>query len=136
MNVKTAFINGSIDSEIFMTQLEGYVDAYKPNYVCKLNKSIYGLKQSARCWNSTLDQHLKSSGYRKINAGGCIYIKLIKKPDGHICFFVLAVYVVAATILDSGSFSSLNNASQLRLWKLLQNHFLFLMKANFVLSSL
>ena len=53
MDVKTAFINGSIDSEIFMTQPEGYADADKPNYVCKLNKSIYGLKQSARCWNST-----------------------------------------------------------------------------------
>ena len=62
MDVKTAFLNGSIDSEIFMTQPEGYVDACKSNYVCKLNKSIYGLKQSAQCWNSTLDQHLKSSG--------------------------------------------------------------------------
>ena len=47
MDVKTACLNGSIDSEIFMTQPEGYVDACKPNYVCKLNKSIYGLKQSA-----------------------------------------------------------------------------------------
>ena len=66
MDVKTAFLNGSIDSEIFMTQPEGYVDADKPNYVCKLNKGINGLKQSAQCWNSTLDQHLKSSGYRVV----------------------------------------------------------------------
>ena len=86
MDVKTAFLNGSIDSDIFMTQPEGYVDADKPNYVCKLNKSICGLKQSARCWNSTLDQHLKLSGYRKSNADGCIYIKFIQKSDGlYIC---------------------------------------------------
>ena len=82
-----------VEALIFMTQPEGYVDADKPNYVCKLNKSIYGLKQSARCWNSTLDQHLKLSGYRKSNADGCIYIKLIKKSDGQISFVILAVYV-------------------------------------------
>ena len=93
MDVKTAFLNGSIHSEIFMTQPKGYVDADKPNYVCKLNKSIYGIKQSARCWNSTLDQHLKWSGYRKSNADGCIYIKLINRPDRHISFVILAVYL-------------------------------------------
>ena len=76
-----------------MTQPEGYKDPDRPSYVCKLKKSIYGLKLSARCWNSSLDQYLKSSGYRKIIVDSCIYIKLIKKADGHISFVILAVYV-------------------------------------------
>ena len=86
MDVKTAFLNGSIDSEIYMTQPEGYVDVERPNHVCKLRKSIYGLKQSARCWYSTLDQYLISSGYRKSNADGCIYIKLSTNADGQLSF--------------------------------------------------
>ena len=93
MDVKTAFLNGSIDSEIYMTQPEGYVDVERPNHVCKLRKSIYGLKQSARCWYSTLDQYLISSGYRKSNADGCIYIKLSTNADGQLSFVIFAVYV-------------------------------------------
>ena len=46
MDVKTAFLNGSIDSEIDMCQPEGFVDTDHPNIVCKSKKSIYGLKQS------------------------------------------------------------------------------------------
>ena len=49
MDVKTAFLNGLLDCEIYMSQPEGIVDPDRPNDVCKLNKSIYGLKQSARC---------------------------------------------------------------------------------------
>ena len=62
MDVKTAFLNGSLDCEICMSQPEGFVDPDRPNHVCKLKKSIYGLKQSARCWNTTLDEYLKSVG--------------------------------------------------------------------------
>ena len=62
MDVKTASLNGSLDCEIYMSQPEGFVDPDRPNHVCKLKKSIYGLKQSARCWNTTLDEYLKSVG--------------------------------------------------------------------------
>ena len=93
MDVKTAFLNGSIDSELYMSQPEGFVDTDHPNFVCKLKKSIYGLKQSARCWNVTLDELLVSSGCHKSNAVNCVYIKTEKKSDGKISFVILAVYV-------------------------------------------
>jgi len=48
MDVKTAFLNGILKEEIFMKILEGL--PYEDGKVCKLNKSIYGLKQAARCW--------------------------------------------------------------------------------------
>ena len=60
MNVKTAFLQGDLTEDIYMKQPEGYRSKEHPDYVCKLNKSLYGLKQSARCWNSALDSYLKS----------------------------------------------------------------------------
>ena len=93
MDVKTAFLNGSLDCEIYMSQPEGFVDPDRPNHVCKLKKSIYGLKQSARCLNTTLDEYLKSVGYHKSNADGCIYVKSVKEASGHISFVILGVYV-------------------------------------------
>ena len=93
MDVKTAFLNGSLNCEIYMSQPEGFVDPERPDYVCKLKKSIYGLKQSARCWNTTLDEYLKCTGYHKSNADGCIYTKSKKAADGHISYVILGVYV-------------------------------------------
>ena len=93
MDVKTAFLNVNLDYDIYMSQPEGFIDKGRPNFVCKLKKSIYGLKQSVRCWNSTLDEALISSGYRKSDADGCIYVKSVKNSDGRISFVILAVYV-------------------------------------------
>ena len=93
MDVKTAFLNGSLDCEIYMCQPEGFVDPDRPSHVCNLKKSIYGLKQTARCWNTTLDEYLKSVGYRKSDADGCIYVKSVKEADGRISFVILGVYV-------------------------------------------
>ena len=93
MGVKTAFLNGNLYYDIYMSQPEGFIDKDRPNFVCKLKKSIYGLKQSARCWNSTLDEALISSGYRKSDADGCIHVKSVKNSDGCISFVILAVYV-------------------------------------------
>ena len=93
MDVKTVFLNGSLDCEIYMSQPEAFVDPDRPNYVCKLKKSDYGLKQSARCWNTILDEYLKSVGYRKSNADGCIHVKSLKEANGRIGFVILSVYV-------------------------------------------
>ena len=93
MDVKTAFLNGLLDCEIYTSQPEGIVDPDRPNDVCKLNKSIYGLKQSARCWNTTLDEYLKSFGYYKSKADKCIYVKSVKEANRHISFVILGVHV-------------------------------------------
>ena len=93
LDVKSAYLNGTIDTDIYTTQPEGFVDSSHPDYVCKLKRSLYGLKQSARCWYNTLDEFLVSSGYRKSNADNCIYIKSVKKDDGKISFVILSVYV-------------------------------------------
>ena len=84
MDVTTAFLNGTLEEEVYMVQPEGFVVDGK---VCKLKKSIYGLKQSPRCWNTTLDSHLKTMGLKQSNADPCLYTA----PGGEMV--IVAVYV-------------------------------------------
>ena len=60
VDVQTAFLNGTLQEEVYMKQPIGYEREGKEHLVCRLKKSIYGLKQSSRCWNSALDSHLQS----------------------------------------------------------------------------
>ena len=89
MDVRTAFLNGTIDYDVFMEQPEGYVDVNHSEFVCKLNKSIYGLKQSARCWNNTLHSYLISSGYHRSSADSCVYVKKLNNGK----FVIIVVFV-------------------------------------------
>ena len=75
MDVVSAFLNGELKEEIYMKQPPGYVQSGKENLVCKLRKSIYGLKQSPRCWNQKLCDHLKSLGFKESGADSCVFIK-------------------------------------------------------------
>lgn len=52
LDIKTAFLNGELDEEIYIEQPEGYVAEGKGNLVCRLNKCLYGLKQASRVWNT------------------------------------------------------------------------------------
>jgi len=60
MDVKTAFLNGNLTEDVYMTQPEGFISKNFPNQVCKLNKSIYGLKQASRSWNIRFDEAVKT----------------------------------------------------------------------------
>ena len=68
-DVKTAYLFGELDQELFMKQPPGYEEKDKEHYVCRLNKSIYGLKQSARCWNHKL------GGILQEISDLCLYLK-------------------------------------------------------------
>ena len=65
MDVKTAFLNGNLEEEIYMMQLEGFVAKNQEHMVCKLKRYIYGLKQASRSWNIRFDQPIKSFGFEK-----------------------------------------------------------------------
>ena len=87
MDVTTAFLNGELKEEVYMRQPEGYTVKGKENLVCRLEKSIYGLKQSSRCWNSALDTHLKKMGFVQSAGDPCLYMS----SEGEM--FLIAVYV-------------------------------------------
>ena len=65
MDVKTAFLNENLLEDVYMTQLEGFVDLKNPKKVCKLQRSIYGLKQASRSWNLRFDEAVKEFGFLK-----------------------------------------------------------------------
>ena len=72
MDVKVAFLNGELEEEIYMEQPEGYVE--NPNMVCKLRKSLYGLKQSPRCWNAKFCDFMESQKFIRSEADPCLFI--------------------------------------------------------------
>lgn len=82
MDVKTAFLNGDLDTEIYMRQPPGYVDKSHPDYVCKVKRSLYGLKQSARCWNAKIDGYLRETGYTRNPYDPCVYVKTVADTKG------------------------------------------------------
>ncbi len=83
MDVATAFLNGQLEEEAYMAQPEGYVSPGREHLVCQLKKSIYGLKQSARCWNTALDAHLKNLDFVQAGSDPCIY----QSSGGELCLY-------------------------------------------------
>ena len=82
MDVTTAFLNETVH----MKQPESFATKRKEHLVCKLKKNIYGLKQSPRCWNVELDEHLCNIGFTQSSSDPCIYTS----KGGSV---LLAVYV-------------------------------------------
>jgi len=78
LDVKTAFLHGRLQEEIFMTQPEGYEDPKKPRHVCLLKKSLYGLKQSPRQWYLRFDEFMVTHGFMRCSYDCCVYYKLLK----------------------------------------------------------
>ena len=75
MDVKTAFLNAPIDTELYVEQPQGYEvkDQNGEEMVCRLNKSLYGLKQSGRNWNEMLHSHFIAQGFKQSLADSCVY---------------------------------------------------------------
>ena len=88
MDVKTAFLNGMLSEEVYMVQPPGFERSDQPDRVCKLKRSIYGLKQASRSWNLRFDEVIRDYGYVKNPEEPCVY----KKVSGSsIVFLVLYV---------------------------------------------
>ncbi|KAH9803716.1 hypothetical protein KPL71_001892 [Citrus sinensis] len=89
LDVKTAFLHGELEEEIYMLQLEGFTEKRNENLVCKLNKSLYGLKQSPRCWYKRFDSFIMSLGYNRLSSDNCAYYKRFEDNDS----IILLLYV-------------------------------------------
>ena len=63
-----------------MRQPEGFVIPGQEHLVCRLKRSIYGLKQSPRCWNTVLDNHLKKMGFVQTDTDPCVYRASVREP--------------------------------------------------------
>ncbi len=85
MDVETAFLNGELEEEIYMEMPEGFEKREK---VCKLEKSLYGLKQSSRVWHKKISSFLVEEGYLQSEADPCVFIK-----HHQDCISIIALYV-------------------------------------------
>ena len=86
MDVNTAFLYGNLEEDVYMIQPEGFVDPIFLKMVCKLLRSIYGLKQTSRRWNIHFDETVKDFAFIQNEDEPRVY----KKASGsHVAFLVL-----------------------------------------------
>ena len=76
MDVKTTFLNGKIDEEVYIEQPEGFVTHGDKSHVCKLKKALYGLKHALRVWYARMDGFLHSLGFSKSTVDSNLYLRL------------------------------------------------------------
>ncbi|TKC13477.1 hypothetical protein FA727_23605 [Robertmurraya kyonggiensis] len=88
MDVKSAFLNGYINEEVYVEQPPGFEDPYNPNHVFKLSKALYGLKQAPRAWYERLRDFIIAKGYKIGKVDTTLFSK---KENGEL--FVCQVYV-------------------------------------------
>jgi hypothetical protein len=88
MDVKTAFLNGDLEENVYMAQPEGFVMKDNEHLGCRLKKSIYGLKQASRQWYLKFDKVIRNFGFKENEVDNCIYIKF---KGGK--FTILVLYV-------------------------------------------
>ncbi|KAL0451291.1 UNVERIFIED_CONTAM: Retrovirus-related Pol polyprotein from transposon RE2 [Sesamum latifolium] len=76
MDVKTAFLNGSVEEESYMDQPEDFTTVGEEQKVYRLQRSIYGLKQASRSWNTSFDDVIRGYDFIKNDYDPCIYKKI------------------------------------------------------------
>ena len=88
IDVKTAFLNGILKEDVYVTQPKGFIDPHFPDHMLYLKKALYRLKQAPRAWYDRLTQYLVSYGFIKGKADQTLFIK---KEDGEL--IVAQVYI-------------------------------------------
>ena len=73
LDISTAYLNSNIDAEVYMKQPEGF-EQQGPEWVCKLQKGLYSLKQGGQLWFEKLNSVLSSMGYKRIKSDPSIYV--------------------------------------------------------------
>lgn len=89
LDIKSAFLNGNLEEEIFVEQPEGFEIAGCKDHVYKLNKALYGLKQAPRAWYSRMDSHLLDQGFQRSPNEPTLYVKHTKGKS----LLIVSLYV-------------------------------------------
>ena len=87
MDVKTPFLNGFLEEELYMIQPEGFIDPKGANKMCKLQRSIYGLVQASQSLNIHFDELIKAYSFIQTCGEACIY----KKVSGSTTTFLISI---------------------------------------------
>ena len=87
MDVKTTFLNGDIEEEFYIEQLDGFVIHEKASHVYMLEKALYGLKHAPRAWYEKIQGYLMSLGFKKRVVDPNLYYHIVSDD-----FFILVLY--------------------------------------------
>ena len=94
MNVKTTFLNGDLNEEIYMEQLEGFSTPGQERKVCRLVRSLYGLKQPSKQWHEKIDNVMLSHGFKINECNKCVYVKDNEQEYVIVCLYVDDLLIV------------------------------------------
>ena len=81
MDVKTTFLNGDLDENVYMKQPKGFIMEGKEDLGCRLKKSIYGLKQASRQWYLKFNDKIKRFGFKKNIDENCVLTKSLRMEN-------------------------------------------------------
>jgi hypothetical protein len=98
MDVKTTFLNGELNEEIYMEQPDGFVVKGQESKVCKLLKSLYGLKQAPKQWHEKFDTTLTSAGFAINEADMCVYYRYGGGEGVILCLYVEDILIFGTNI--------------------------------------
>lgn len=96
MDVKTTFLNGNLEEEVYVDQLQGFIITEKENLVCILKRSIYGMKQASRQWYLKFNDAITSYGFTENTVDKCIYMNVSGSK-----FIILVLYVDDILLADN-----------------------------------
>ena len=88
MDVKTVFLNGELEEEIYMDQPNGFSVRGQERKVCRLVKSLYGLKQAPRQWHDNFDKVILGYEFTINEFDKCLYSKVVNKDHLMLCLYV------------------------------------------------
>ena len=97
LDVKTTFLHGDLDEEIYMEQPHGYEVKGKDNLVCRLKNILYSLKQAPRKWYLKFDKFMTEQGYSRCHSDNCVYFKRL--DNGR--YFILLLYLDEMLVVES-----------------------------------
>jgi hypothetical protein len=100
-DVKTAFLNGEIEEEVYIEKLDGFVIHGKESHVCKLNKALYGLKQAPRAWYARIDGYLMSLSFSKTVVDANLYYKVDNGESLILIMYVDDLFLTGAEHLNT-----------------------------------
>ena len=99
MDVKSAFLNGLIQEEVYVEQPPGFENSDKPNHVYRLKKALYGLKQAPRAWYERLSKFLIEKNFSRGKVDTILFIK--KKDDDILLVQIYADDIIFGSTNDS-----------------------------------
>lgn len=97
LDAKNAFLHGHLDETIYMHQPPGYINKEFPNHVCKLNKAIYGLKQSPRAWNSRFAKFGTDLGFECSKSDASLFVYNKNGQRAYLLLYVDDIILTAST---------------------------------------